>query len=87
MNDQSFDAFTGEAAPKTYGGWGGGGGAGEIGDQSFVATQAAPKTADFDRVTVPVTVATLNNLEPGAEKITYGNYHFTTVSSFLHQCL
>jgi hypothetical protein len=73
--DQSFDAFGGNTGGYQGNGWGGGG----AGDTSFAATQATPKGIDYDRVALPVTVATLNNLESTAEKIQYGNYSFSQV--------
>jgi hypothetical protein len=72
--DQSFDAFGNQEHGN---GWGGGGAAG---DTSFVGTQATgQKQNDYDRVALPVTVATLNNLQTTDEKITFGNYSFSTV--------
>uniref|UniRef100_A0A914Z6Y2 Replication protein A C-terminal domain-containing protein n=1 Tax=Panagrolaimus superbus TaxID=310955 RepID=A0A914Z6Y2_9BILA len=75
MMDQSFDPFGGNAAGlPADNGWGSGGG-----DASFSATQTVTKANDFDRVTLPVTVATLNNLESTAEKIQFGIYSFSQV--------
>uniref|UniRef100_A0AC34F2C9 Replication protein A C-terminal domain-containing protein n=1 Tax=Panagrolaimus sp. ES5 TaxID=591445 RepID=A0AC34F2C9_9BILA len=79
MMDQSFDPFGGNTSGLPMdNGWGSGGGGG-VGDASFSATQATAKANDFDRVTLPVTVATLNNLESTAEKIQFGIYSFSQV--------
>ena len=73
--NESFDPFGGgnTSALPTGNGWGGGA------DNSFAGTQAAPKGNDYDRVAIPVTVATLNNLQSNDEKIQFGNFSFSQV--------
>lgn len=74
MMDESFDAFGGNTT-----GVGGGNGWGAAGDSSFMATQTAPKANEYDRVALPVTVATLNSLDANAESIQFGKYSFQQV--------
>uniref|UniRef100_A0A7E4VAD1 RPA_C domain-containing protein n=1 Tax=Panagrellus redivivus TaxID=6233 RepID=A0A7E4VAD1_PANRE len=71
MMDESFNPYNGA------GGWGA-----PNADASFGgpgATQGTSKKPnEHEKVTIPVTVATLNAIEPGSEKVTYGEYSFTT---------
>ena len=82
MMDESFDGYNLDASRGgndiAGNGWGNGG----FGNQSFVSqTQSASsKPNEYDRVAIPVTVKMIQNLDPSAEKITYGNYSFSTVS-------
>lgn len=70
MMDESFNPYNGA------GGWG-------APNASFAglpeATQeTSKKPSEHEKVTIPVTVSTLNAIEPGSEKVTFGEYSFTT---------